>query len=348
MKFNQYFLKCLIGVYILSFVSCKNNSNTKTNDSNKIQTVSAEKIVVSNSIKKITLSGNIEGQTTVNLAFMVSGKLQNLNTNEGEYINKGTLIASLDPTYYNFSKNLANIQVKKATDEYQRLKLMHDKNSLSDSDFKKVEFALDEAKINYQIQNKNVTDTKIISPINGILIKKQCEKGEFIEAGRPVLVVSNINKVKVIAYLPESKLGQIKIGELSEVVVASTGKQFKGKVVEIAGVADQATRTFVIKIEINNPHGIIRPGMIAEISISKKNTESSITVPTSAVLNSNENQAYVFVIDRQKNKAFKRDVTIGTVQDNRIEILSGLATNDEIVVKGQQKIVDGTSISISN
>ena len=348
MKLNQLFFESLMLILILSFASCGDKSKSNSIDSKKIQIVSTEKIVATNSIKRIKLSGNIVGQTTVNLSFMVSGKVDKVFTTEGQSIKKGALLASLDATSYIIARNIANIQVKKATDEYQRLKLMHEKNSLSDSDLKKVEFAVEEAKNNFLMQNKNVIDTRIVSPINGILLTKQCEKGEIIETGRPVLVASDIAKVKVIAYLPESLLGQIQIGQLADVDVAATGKEFKGKVIEIAGVADQATRTFVIKIEVNNPQGIIRPGMIAEVSLAKKAMEPAITVPTSAILNSNDNQAYIFVIDRQKNKAFKRDVTIGTLQDKRIEILSGLSSNEEIVVKGHQKLVDGTSISINN
>nr|WP_315141988.1 efflux RND transporter periplasmic adaptor subunit [uncultured Flavobacterium sp.] len=348
MKLNQLFFESLMLILILSFASCGDKSKSNSIDSKKIQIVSTEKIVATNSIKRIKLSGNIVGQTTVNLSFMVSGKVDKVFTTEGQSIKKGALLASLDATSYIIARNIANIQVKKATDEYQRLKLMHEKNSLSDSDLKKVEFAVEEAKNNFLMQNKNVIDTRIVSPINGILLTKQCEKGEIIETGRPVLVASDIAKVKVIAYLPESLLGQIQIGQLADVDVAATCKEFKGKVIEIAGVADQATRTFVIKIEVNNPQGIIRPGMIAEVSLAKKAMEPAITVPTSAILNSNDNQAYIFVIDRQKNKAFKRDVTIGTLQDKRIEILSGLSSNEEIVVKGHQKLVDGTSISINN
>ncbi|WP_332367629.1 efflux RND transporter periplasmic adaptor subunit [Spirosoma telluris] len=131
---------------------------------------------------------------------------------EGQTIRKGQLLASLDPTNYGIAKELADVQVGQVSDEYNRLKLMHDRNSLSDADFAKVNFSLQQAKVQQKLQTKNLSDTKLYAPISGVMLKKMAEVGEITGVGTPLFVVSDISKVNVNAYIPESELHTVRLG----------------------------------------------------------------------------------------------------------------------------------------
>ncbi len=150
--------------------------------------------------------------------------------NEGQNVGQGQLIAPLDPSNYSIAKEITDVQVNQASDEYTRLKLMHDRNSLSESDFKKIDFTLQGAKAQQKLLGKNLADTHLYSPISGILLRKLAERGEIVSTGTPVLVVSDINRVKVNAYIPENQLSQIRIGQEAQVLVGALGKTFTGKV----------------------------------------------------------------------------------------------------------------------
>jgi membrane fusion protein, multidrug efflux system len=296
----------------------------------------------------LNISGNVEGNTTVRLGFMVAGKINFIAAKEGQQINKGQLIASLESDNYQIAKDLATIQVNQITDEYQRLQFMHDKNSVSESDFSKVGFALQQAKMQQKLQAKNLSDTRLISPISGVLLKKMAEVGEITPVGTPILVISDITKVKVNAYIPENELHTIKIGQTAKVQVASLDKVYTGKVVEVGSSADPTSRAFTVKIEINNPTKEIRPGMIAEVLLETNNTFTALSVPAEAVIHGTDGENYVFVADATRQKAFKRKVSIGRLLENRIEILSGLEAGETIVTGGQQKLSDGSSIIITH
>lgn len=309
--------------------------------------------VITDTVKKISadheicLSGNIEGDKTVRLGFLVAGKINYIAANEGQTVLKGQLLSSLDPESYQIAKELADIQVSQVQDEYDRLKLMHDNNSLSESDFSKISHGLQQAKAQQKLHNKNLADTKLYSPINGILLKKLAEVGEIIGTGMPIFAVSDIRKVKVNAYIPENELHNIKIGQTAKVEITSADKTYDGKIIEVGSVADPASRAFSVKIEVDNPELLVRPGMIAEVRIESGQKKKILTIPAEAVLNDLNGQSFVYMVNDSTGKAFKRMVSLGQVINDGIEVISGLEESDHIVTGGQQKLVDGSAVIIS-
>ncbi len=296
---------------------------------------------------EISLSGNIEGSKTVRLGFLVAGKIDFIALNEGENVSRGQMIASLDPASYSIAKEMADLQVNQVQDEYNRLKMMHDSNSLSESDFSKITFALRQAIAQQKIHTKNLADTRLYSPIQGVLLKKLAEVGEITGSGLPLFVVSDIRKIRVNAFIPESELHKIKLGQKAEVKISSLSDVYEGKITEVGSAADAATRTFSVKIEIDNPKMHIRPGMIAEVKIMPDKQEKVLVVPAGSILHDYNNQSFVFAVDTLNGCAVRRDVKPGKVIDMNIEIESGLGEGELIVTGGQQKLVDRSPIKIS-
>ncbi len=296
---------------------------------------------------EISLSGNIEGSKTVRLGFMVAGKIDYIAAKEGDRIFKGQLISSLDPESYSIAKEMADIQVNQVQDEYNRLKIMHDSNSLSESDFSKITYGLQQAKAQQKLHTKNLADTRLYSPIEGVLLKKLAEIGEITGVGMPLFVVSDIRKIKVSAFIPGSELNKIKLGQKAEVNISSLSDKYEGKITEVGSAADAASRAFSVKIEIDNPKMLIRPGMIAEVKIIPEQKKEVLAIPAGSIQHDYDNRSFVFVVDTIKNKAFRRDVSPGKLINMNIEIISGLSEGEIIVTGGQQKLVDGSLITTS-
>jgi RND family efflux transporter MFP subunit len=296
--------------------------------------------------KEIPLSGNIEGNKTVRLGFLVAGKVDFIAVNEGQFISKGELLSSLDPTNYGIAKELADIQVNQVQDEYDRLKQMYDNKSLSESDFAKISYGLQQAKAQQKLHTKNLADTKLYSPIEGVVLKKLCEVGEITGAGIPLFVVSDIRKIKVNAYIPENELHNIKLGQEARILITALNETFNGRIIEVGSAADAASRAFSVKIEVENPKKLILPGMIAEVKIITGQESKLLEIPVVAVLHDFNNQSFVYVVDGSNGKAFKRNVSLGQVLNDKIEVISGLSENDSVVSGGQQKLVDGSPVTI--
>jgi RND family efflux transporter MFP subunit len=295
----------------------------------------------------ISLSGNIEGSKTVRLGFMVAGKINFIALNEGQSVSKGQMISSLDPESYSIAKEMADIQVNQIQDEFNRLKIMYDNKSLSESDFSKISYGLQQAKAQHKLHSKNLADTKLYSPIEGVLLKKLAEVGEITGVGIPLFVISDIRKIKVSAFIPESELHKVKLGQKAVVRVSSLNNIYEGQITEVGSAADPASRAFSVKIEIDNPKMLIRPGMIAEVKLLNEEISEILAIPAGSIMHDLNDQCFVFIVDTVKHRAFKRNISPGKLINEKIEILSGLNENEIIVTGGQQKLVDGSIITIS-
>lgn len=345
MKKNIFYTTSLI-LSVLLF-SCNSKKKDIENALEGIPVI-VQKIEKSNFQKVISLSGNIEGNKTINLGFLVAGKINFLAVDEGSVVTKGMLLSSLDVASYQLGEQIASANLSEAQDQYNRLKIMYDRQSLTESDFIKITNTLKEAKAQQKLQAKNVSDSKLYSPINGVVLKKRSETDQIVSSGMPVLILSEIDKVKINASIPETELHDIKIGQKADIYIPSLDSTFTGKINLIGSVADATTRAFSVKVNLNNPKMILRPGMIAEMRIFSPSYEISIVIPTEAVMQDLNNQPYVYVVDPKTNKAFRRNITIGSLQKNQIQIISGLNENELLVTGGQQKISDGTLIVITD
>lgn len=321
------------------------NGKEDTRGEEKSQVVDIYLVSSTGVRQDFTVSGNIEGNTTVRLGFMVPGKVNYIASDEGESIRAGQVLASVDPESYQIAKVMSDAEVDQTQDDYDRLRELYNRNSLAESDMVKITMSLRAAKAQQRLRAKNLRDTKLRSPIDGILIKKGVEVGEIIEQGLPVFAVADINTVKVVASVPQMELRYIEMGNKAEVYVASVDSTFIGSVVEIGTLADSQTRTFPVKIELENPKQLLRPGMTAEVNMETGLSTIHIAVPANCILRDLDNSSYVFVADTVKMKAFKCLVSIGQVIDNRIEVTSGLSPGDMVIVTGLSKLNNGSSIS---
>jgi len=343
MKCHTFIILLLLSLFGFNNCKEKNKSGLTSIQSIPITVIKVQKKPL---LQEISISGNVEGTRTVKLGFMVAGKINFILTQEGQKVAKNQLVASLDPENYAIAKELADIQVNQAVDEYTRLKAMHETRSISEGDFAKIGFGLQMAKAQQKLHIKNLAETKLYSPITGVLLKKLAETGEITGTGIPVLVISDISRVKVNAFVPENELHLVKIGQQAQVKVSSLDSVFVGKVTEVGAVADPAARSFLVRIEINNPQGIIRPGMISEVNLETTLTKEIIELPMEVVLMDYNNTNYVFVTDESSGKAFKRNISLGKLNGNQVEIISGLTENVLVVTAGQHKLTDGTPVTI--
>lgn len=331
----------------ITMVSCQSGKKESSTASSAAIPVITQTASNMDSTSPLSLSGNVEGNTTVRLGFMVAGKINFIAGQEGQKISKGQLLSSLDPASYQVAKAQADIQVNQVKDEYDRIKLMYERNSVSQSDFNKVSFSLQQARQQQKLHAKNLADTRLYSPITGVLLKKMAETGEIVGVGNPLFVVSDISRVKVNAFIPETELNHVKLSEQAKVYISSLDKTFTGKVTEIGSAADATSRAFTIKVDLNNPDLQIRPGMIAEVLFEKRSINQMLTLPAEAILHDTDNQTYVFVVDSSQKKAYKRNVTVGQLTNNQIEVTSGIRKGELIVTGGQQKLSDGMAIFLN-
>lgn len=162
--------------------------------------------------------------------------------------------------------------------------------------------------------------------------------------GLPVVRLVTINQVKVCVSIPENEISHIKTGQLVNISVSALdGKTFSGKIVEKGIVAHPLSRSYEVKALIDNPSGELMPGMICTLNIVDEKTGSAIILPTSVIQTDERNRTFVWV--NNNGKAQKKVVQIGALTRNGVMILSGVSTDDKVIVEGQQKVSEGMDIT---
>ncbi|QLE01534.1 efflux RND transporter periplasmic adaptor subunit [Galbibacter sp. BG1] len=328
---------------IVFFVGC--NSKETASEKNNPPEIKVLPLQTDTQPVVISLSGNAEGSKTLRLGFMVAGRVNYVAINEGESINKGELLASLDATDYEIGLEAANGKLMEVQDKYDRLKIMYDRNSISEADFVEVKAGLQQAKAQQKLIAKNVENTKIYAPISGVLLKKGVSEGEIIDKGMPVFGLSDIDEVKIVATVPENEVNKIKMGEKAEITVYALDTVVQGEIIEIGKAAEATTRTYTAKINIENPDHRILPGMIADIKINTPSEQEILTISGNTILKDPDNNSYVFVLDEYKNKVFRRDISIGSLYGDKIQITSGLKKGDLLVTEGHRDLQDGMLVT---
>lgn len=309
----------------------------------KIQKVEVTKIASNTEKEVLTYSGTIEADNTVSLGFSVAGRVANIYVQEGQKVKKGQLLASIDATSYKNAFDIADAGLELANDNYKRLEGLYSKGSLPERDFIAVKVAVAQANANKNISAKNLSDTKLYAPFSGMVTSKLTEMGAIAAPGVPAFTIMKTDKVYAQASISESEISKLKIGSEASVEIPSLDKTFLGKVAIVNHSADVLTRTFTVKVRLDNLESQLLPGMISNIKINTNNTQNIIAIPANTVLRDANDISYVYVV--QHNTAIKKRVTVGNFTGNNVIVTDGLTTNDVLVSKGYTNIKDGQEVT---
>ena len=312
--------------------------------------------------ESVSVSGTVTSpDEPVPVSFLVSGKVIQVVPREGDYIEKGQLLAVIDPTDYTLSLQAASAQVGQAKialnrskDEYARMKFLYESRSLAENDFEKYKATFlsakqqtDQAIANEKLARKRLNDASLYAPVSGFISKRSIEPGQTASSGSPVFEIVKLDPVEINAGVPETDINLVRIGQTAAVTIpALPGESFEGKVRVINVSADQTTRTYMTRIVVPNPSHILRVGMVAEARIQGDRLLDLMTLPAETILRDPQGATIVFVYYPEQGRVYAKGVETGVVYGREIAIKSGLSGDEAVVFAGQEKLRDGTIVSL--
>ena len=327
---------------VLLLVSCSEKKETLKET--VIPKVTVKDIKKSSENEVLNYSGTIEADNVVSLGFSVPGRISRVYVQEGQKVKKGQLLAAIDVTTYKNAFDIANAGLEQANDNFKRLNGLFQKGSLPERDFIAVKVGVAQANANKNLAAKNLSDTKLYAPFSGIITAKMTEIGATAAPGIPAFTVMKTDKVYAKASITESEISKLKIGTDAKVEIASMGETFNGKVAIVNPSADALTRTFNVKVRLDNAENKLLPGMISNIKIETGNEVSVITVPTDAIVRDANDLIYVYIV--KENKAIKKRVSLGNFKGNEVIVTDGLQLNDKVIIAGQRNLKDGQTVAL--
>lgn len=307
--------------------------------------VTIESVKKTNDLQQFNYSGTIEPDNTVQVGFAVPGVVNNVAVQEGQHVQQGQLLASIDASEYINALAIANAGLEQAEDLYSRLNGLYEKGSLPAKDFIDIKTKVAQARANKNINAKHIADSRLYAPMTGIVTAKLIERGSTAAPGVPAFTIVKTDKVYAKISVPESEVGIFKKETAATVFIPTLNDSVKGSISIINPQADAASKTYTIKIQLNNSAGKLLPGMIANVQIHASKITDVIIIPATAIVRDADNISYVFVANAA-NKAIKKRVTTGNLTgSNSVTITDGLQPGENIIVAGQSKLKDGTAIS---
>lgn len=306
--------------------------------------VTVAKAALSKTEGKLSYSGTIEPSTSIPLSFLMPGLVKEIYVKEGQGVGKGQLLARLSQESQQSGYELALAKQKHAEHAYKRLKPMYQSGSLPEMKWVEVKTGYEQANAAVALAKTNLNNGDLHAPVSGVIGRKMLENGMTALPGTPVIQLVQINQLSVKVSVPEGEISQIKTGQQAQIKISALqDKMFAGTVTEIGVMANTISRTYDVKIAINNTQNEIKPGMMCSVSLAQRHA-AKLLVPYQAVSNDIAGEAYVYVVDRQKMEAQKQTVKVGLFRQNQIEVLGGLKTGQQVVVRGKHKLTDHAKI----
>lgn len=292
--------------------------------------------------------GTIQESVAIPLSFAASGTVSAVYVSEGQTVNKGMILATLDSKSYQSSYQIALAKERQAQDAYNRLSQVYKKGSLPDVKMVEIESDLQQARSMAQIAKNSLADCVLKAPAHGVIGKKTVEPGMNVLPDYQVLSLLKIETVNAVVPIPENQIASIRKGEEATVTVAALNNAtFSGKITEKGVEADPLSHTYTIKIALPNKGEQLRPGMVCNVVITPSSAQPMITVPQTSVMTDTNNHQYVYVVNKDGRSVHKQIIQVGEIVGNGdVAVNSGLNKGDEVVTEGNQKIDDQSLIQI--
>jgi membrane fusion protein, multidrug efflux system len=339
----------VIAVIIVSLVVLKiinNNPSANQQRSNTI-IVKTQKPFVQNLTEQLEYNGNIAAIQQANIFSKVSGNLENIFVDIGNFVNQGQLLAVVDSTqlYQTYQQAYATYYNNKII--YERNAELFTQNLIAKQDLDNSEAAMKIAEASYKNSATQLSYSKITAPFSGYITQKYLDRGALIQNNNSIIfTLMKMDVVKVYVYVLEKDLPLISENNKCTVTVdASPDKQFFGKITRKSNSLDLNTRTMTYEIDIPNQNYILKPGMFATVYFLLSEHNNAITIPKDALLK-DASDNFVFVVENGKAKRI--NVVTGLIQDNLVEITGGLNGSEDIITTGQEFAKDNVPVHIQS
>ena len=343
-------IKLLLAVPLIIFSTLTNSCGdieSATSNKNSVN-VQVKRVELVNINETVAYSGTIEESETVPLSFNIPGTVLKVFVSEGEFVKKGQLLASINDESIKNAHEVTLATLQQAEDAYERLEPMYKNGNLPEIRYVEVKTGLQQAKASEAISRKNFEDCNLYSPISGYVGSRSIEPGMNVMPGLSALDIVKIKNVYAKISVSENEISKIKNGQTAKIMVGALGnKLYSGNVKEIGVVADPLAHTYKVRIIIPNEEKLIKPGMICNVRIQKQSETESVVIPNQAVQIDDRGNTFVFKVNENKTVS-RKFVETGKLLNDGMEILNGLIPDDLVVVAGQQKLIDDTSVTIIN
>jgi membrane fusion protein (multidrug efflux system) len=333
---------------IFAVTAC-NNSESSTQagkTQTHIRTVHVSVVPVAPTIIRdiLVLPGESEAWQDVQVAADTAGRIEWIGFKEGDPIQAGQLMAKIDVSALKASRDRAQANLELCDELCKRRLKLYERKIIPKEE-------LDRSLTEKAVAQSNLQQAEVEyergfprAPISGLVNYLYVDEGEFIDRGKPLADLVNIDKIKINVNIPEMDVRYLKVGQpVSVRFDAFPQQELSGVIDFIAFKADPATKTFPVRVLVDNPDHHIRPGMIARGVFLRRVIADALVAPLFALIDrAGERMAYI----EKDGVVQARSVGIGVIEGDRVQITRGLNVGDHLIVSGQTEVEEGMRVEV--
>jgi RND family efflux transporter MFP subunit len=290
----------------------------------------------------ISATANLVAEDQVKVLSEAEGRVQRLLVEEGDEVSKGQVLAILVQDEARIARSKIEHKASNAKAALERAEGTRQQGLISAE-------AYDKLKMEYEVASQEVAEaewelakTVIRAPFSAVVTERFITLGQHLHPGDELFTVADYNPLVARIYLPERDVIELEEGrEVRIALAAKPDLSFTGRIRQIAPVVDTATGTVKVTIEAVQPPASVRPGAFVSIGIVREQHPTALLLPRESVIRELR-AAHVFV--SEDDVAIKKAVTLGIEEGDLVEVLTGVAAGDKVVVAGQGALDDGQKI----
>jgi RND family efflux transporter MFP subunit len=291
----------------------------------------------------IETNGTLEAENEVDLVARVTAPIVDLRVEEGMQVDKGQILARLDDRELRARSEISRATLDEAEQAFERAVSLQENQLISPEEYDQVVTRRETASAQYESDRIQLGYTEIKAPFAGLIVTRYIRYAEQVNPGMPLFRISDFSPLLCPIQVPERDLPRVQVGQSAYLTLEGWPEErFPARVLRVRPVVDAATGTVRITLEVET-RGRLRPGMFARVYLQTETRSDTLVVPKAALsLESIGDTVYV----AEGDTASRRDVQLGFKEGSFVEILSGVAEGESVVVVGQDGLSEGTPIQV--
>ena len=343
----KYFIITFIVVGAVIALLLNNKAKMEAKSENaKIEAypVTVAQATKSRAERDLEMVGTITGNNDVAIVSEAQGRVTKVYAEVGDYESAGSPLIQLDDELKLAAFKTAEVNYQKTKKDYDRYQALLASRAVTDAQLENAKLAFQSAEAQYIVAEKEYDDTKITTPISGIVTSRAVDIGNYVNKNMVVAEVVDISKLKVKLNVAESDVFKLKVGDKVKISTdVYPGITFPGKIETISDKGDEA-HTYPVEVTfMNSKENPLKAGMFGKVAFNSVSKGEKLLIPRDALIGSIKNPQ-VFVIENGIAKI--RDIVVGSTYNNNLEVLNGLKEGEKVVVNGQNNLADNYKVMV--
>ncbi len=307
--------------------------------------VVAAPVRVGEVVERVESVGSARARDAITLTSRVSGIVAAIRFEEGQRVKAGDILVEFDRSTQEAERDQARAQLDDARTRLNRARALRATQAVAEAQIDQLEAGLRQSEARLRQMDAKIEEMKIVAPFDGRVGIRQVSLGALVQPGATVTTLDDLSRIRVEFSVPEVFVARLGTGMPVTATSPAFGqRRFEGKVEVVDTRIDPATRAVRLIAAFDNPEEELKPGLFLNIDLTLSRRAEALMVPEDAI-DPVADRAFVFAV--RQGRAVRQEVKLGTRVAGEVEVLEGIGADEQVVVRGLQRLRNGQPVTVT-